>query len=61
MLCISNEGCELTWNEAEKSWDCPCHGSRFDIDGEILQGPAVHPLTKEKDVNIINKLINEDF
>ena len=33
-------GCELAWNPEEKSWDCPCHGSRFDIDGKLLDGPA---------------------
>ncbi len=33
-------GCELKWNEEEKSWDCPCHGSRFDKDGKILDNPA---------------------
>lgn len=33
-------GCELTWNPDEKSWDCPCHGSRFDIDGKLLDNPA---------------------
>lgn len=33
-------GCELTWNPDEKSWDCPCHGSRFDIDGNLLDNPA---------------------
>ena len=33
-------GCELVWNPDEKSWDCPCHGSRFDIDGRLLDGPA---------------------
>ncbi|HUR08702.1 MAG TPA: FAD-dependent oxidoreductase [Nonomuraea sp.] len=37
-------GCLLRFNAAETSWDCPCHGSRFDVDGEVLEGPAVHPL-----------------
>lgn len=38
-------GCIVAWNGAEKSWDCPCHGSRFDTDGKILHGPAVNRLT----------------
>jgi nitrite reductase/ring-hydroxylating ferredoxin subunit len=37
-------GCRVTWNTAERSWDCPCHGSRFSPDGAVLQGPAVEPL-----------------
>ena len=37
-------GCELQWNSAEKSWDCPCHGSRFTYRGEIIVGPALKEL-----------------
>ncbi|WP_312573325.1 (2Fe-2S)-binding protein, partial [Clostridium sp.] len=36
--------CELQWNNSEKSWDCPCHASRFTIKGEIIEGPTVKPL-----------------
>ena len=37
-------GCVVAWNPAEKSWDCPCHASRFDVDGQVLHGPAAAPL-----------------
>jgi hypothetical protein len=37
-------GCAVTWNQAEKSWDCPCHGARYDVDGSVLNGPAVNDL-----------------
>jgi Rieske Fe-S protein len=40
-------GCQVNWNSAERSWDCPCHGSRFAPDGEVLQGPAVHRLERK--------------
>jgi Rieske Fe-S protein len=40
-------GCQVNFNRAEHSWDCPCHGSRFATDGEVLQGPAVHRLERK--------------
>jgi Rieske Fe-S protein len=39
-------GCAVHWNSAERSFDCPCHGSRFSPEGEVLSGPAGEPLQK---------------
>ncbi len=39
-------GCQLEWNPDERSWDCPCHGSRFDIEGNPIDNPAMKPLER---------------
>jgi glycine/D-amino acid oxidase-like deaminating enzyme/nitrite reductase/ring-hydroxylating ferredoxin subunit len=43
-LRCTHLGCLLRFNAAERSWDCPCHGSRFDVDGAVLEGPATRAL-----------------
>lgn len=48
-ITCTHVGCELKWNDAEKSWDCACHGSRFTYDGEIIEGPATHELNHYKE------------
>lgn len=37
-------GCELSWNNLEKTWDCPCHGSRYDYSGKLITEPSVESL-----------------
>ncbi|MFI1072916.1 FAD-dependent oxidoreductase [Streptomyces puniciscabiei] len=41
-------GCLVAFNRAERAWECPCHGSRFDVDGRVIQGPAVRPLEQRE-------------
>lgn len=41
-------GCQLEWNSDEKSWDCPCHGSRFDYAGHLIDGPAQKDCSKKR-------------
>jgi Rieske Fe-S protein len=39
-------GCELSWNNLEKTWDCPCHGSRYTYEGKVITEPTVKDLKK---------------
>src|SRR5215216_4967710 len=47
-LRCTHMGCLVRFNAAERSWDCPCHGSRFAVDGGVLEGPAVRPLERRE-------------
>jgi Rieske Fe-S protein len=38
--------CIVHWNHAERTWDCPCHGSRFSVEGTVIEGPALSGLQK---------------
>lgn len=60
-VTCSHLGCSVTFNKGGKRFDCPCHGSRFSIDGQVIHGPALFPLSRLKVTEQGDKLLVAGF
>lgn len=52
----THKQCQVNWNPTAETWDCPCHGSRYTIEGDVIKGPAMRSLDKITDESILDHI-----